>query len=189
MNESDTSNIVNDLLGEMWGYDKFFDVTTEYKIRSQYCDYGVKIDGKLKFLIEIKAISVDLNDNHLFQANSYASTEGVKWVVLTNLKELRVYRLSFGSRIESEQVLSFNFLDDETSPKLIEKLKYLHKEAFKKNALEQVYQRQAAMSAQNLKKVLLSVPVLKKIQGELKKMTSVKLSETELHELISGRFC
>ena len=33
LNESDTSNIINDMLGETFGYDKFFDVTTEYKIK------------------------------------------------------------------------------------------------------------------------------------------------------------
>jgi len=75
MNESDTSNIINDMLGEMFGYDKFFDVTTEYKIKGQYADYGVKIDDKLTFIIEVKAIGVSLNDNHIFQASSYASTE------------------------------------------------------------------------------------------------------------------
>lgn len=75
MNESDTSNIINDMLGDIWGYDKFFDVTTEYKIKGQYADYGVKIDDKLRFIIEVKAISVSLNDNHIFQASSYASTE------------------------------------------------------------------------------------------------------------------
>ncbi len=95
LNESDTSNIINDMLGEVFGYDKFFDVTTEYKIRGQYADYGVKIDEKLTFLIEIKAISIPLNENHIFQAASYASTEGVEWVVLTNLEEWRIYHLSF----------------------------------------------------------------------------------------------
>lgn len=49
MNESDTSNIINDMLGDLFGYDKFFDVTTEYKIKWQYADYGVKIDDKLAF--------------------------------------------------------------------------------------------------------------------------------------------
>lgn len=75
MNESDTSNIINDLLGEVLGYDKFFDVTTEYKIKGQYADYGVKIDDKLSLIIEVKAMSVKLNENHIFQASSYASTE------------------------------------------------------------------------------------------------------------------
>lgn len=56
LNESDTSNIINDMLGEVWGYDKYFDVTTEYKIKGQYCDYGIKIDGQLVALIEVKAI-------------------------------------------------------------------------------------------------------------------------------------
>jgi hypothetical protein len=63
------------MLGEVRGYDKYFDVTTEYKIKGQYCDYGIKIDGQLSFLIEVKAIGIQLNDNHIFQAMSYAGNE------------------------------------------------------------------------------------------------------------------
>jgi hypothetical protein len=51
------------------------DITTEYKIRNQFCDYGVKINNKLNFLIEVKPITRDLNDNNIFQANAYAATE------------------------------------------------------------------------------------------------------------------
>lgn len=28
------------MLGEVWWYDKYFDITTEYKIKGQFCDYG-----------------------------------------------------------------------------------------------------------------------------------------------------
>ncbi len=169
MNESDTSNIINDMLGEMFGYDKFFDVTTEYKIKGQYADYGVKIDDKLTFIIEVKAIGVSLNDNHIFQAASYASTEGVEWVVLTNLKEWNIYHLSFGSRIDQELVVSFNFDEEIKNVKFYEKVSCLHKEAFKKGQLKNMWNQRVAMSGNNFKKVLTSQPVLKVIQKELSK--------------------
>jgi hypothetical protein len=188
MNESDTSNIINDMLGDLFGYDKFFDVTTEYKIKGQYADYGVKIDDKLAFLIEVKAIKVALNDNHIFQAASYASTEGVEWVILTNLKEWNVYHLSFGSRIDQELVLSFSFLEESKSAKFIEKLACIHKEAFKKWYLKNLWNQRVAMSGNNFKKVLTSQPVLKVIQKELSKASGIKIWENDISVMLADLF-
>ena len=183
LNESDTSNIINDMLGEMLGYDKFFDVTTEYKIKWQFADYGVKIDDKLKFLIEVKAVGINLNDNHIFQAASYASTEGVEWVILTNLREWNVYHLSFGSRIDQDLVLSLNFSDAKTAG-FAENFAYLHKEAIKKNLIKDLWNQRIAMSGNNFKKVLTSSPVLKVIQRELVKASGVKVGEADIAQML-----
>jgi len=184
LNESDTSNIINDMLNEIRWYDKIYDITTEYKIRNQFCDYWIKINNKLNLLIEVKAITVDLNDNHLFQANSYASTEGIKRVILTNLRERRLYHLSFGSRIDDELVLSISLLWEEDKKKLIEQSKYIHKESFIKKYVEKIYQQKMATSKNNFRKVLLSLPVIKKIQSELRAISGIKVPEQEIQIVI-----
>lgn len=188
MNESDTSNIINDLLWEVLWYDKFFDVTTEYKIKGQYADYGVKIDDRLAFLIEVKAVWVTLNDNHIFQASSYASTEWVEWVILTNLKEWNIYHLSFWSRIDQELVLSFNFPEEAKSSKFIDKLSCIHKEAFKKWYLKNLWNQRVAMSGNNFKKVLTSQAVVKVIQRELSKASGIKIGENDISNMIAELF-
>jgi predicted type IV restriction endonuclease len=188
MNESDTSNIINDMLGEVFGYDKFFEVTTEYKIKWQYADYGVKMDEKLVFLIEVKAIWVSLNDNHIFQASSYASTEWVEWVILTNLREWNVYHLSFGSRIDQELVLSIDFQNEMKNAKFMEKLACIHKEGFKKNFLKALWSQKVAMSGTNFKKVLTSQPVLKVIQKELSKASGIKIGENDISKMLIDLF-
>ncbi len=187
LNESDTSNVINDMLNEIRGYDKMEDITTEYKIRNQFCDYWVKINNKLSFLIEVKAVSIDLNENHLFQANSYASTKWIKRVILTNLKERRIYHLSFGSKIDDKLVLSINFLQ-ETPKEITEKAKYLHKESFIKKYIEAIYQKKIATSKDNFKKALLSTSVIKKIQNELKTISGIKISENEIQTIIKWLF-
>ena len=53
--EQDTVTIVTDMLAEVFGYDKYQDLTGEYAIRGTYCDLAVKIDGKIKYLVEVKA--------------------------------------------------------------------------------------------------------------------------------------
>ena len=68
VNESDTVVIVTDILSEILGYDKYNEVTSEYAIKGTYCDLAIKLNGKLHYLIEVKAIGSDLKENHLKQA-------------------------------------------------------------------------------------------------------------------------
>src|SRR3954452_11641999 len=84
VNESDTVVIVGDMLQEVFGYDKYTEITSEHSIRGTFCDLAVKVDSALAALIEIKAIGLDLKDGHVKQIVDYAANQGVDWVVLTN---------------------------------------------------------------------------------------------------------
>jgi len=42
--EGDTVIIVTDMLDEVFGYDKYADVTAEYAIRGTYCHLATKLD-------------------------------------------------------------------------------------------------------------------------------------------------
>ena len=76
-NESDTSMIVTDMMAELFGYDKYSEVTKELAIRGTFCDLATKIEGKVQMLIEVKAVGIDLKENHIRQAVDYASKEGI----------------------------------------------------------------------------------------------------------------
>ncbi len=56
VNESDTSLIATDILAEVFGYDKYSEITRELCIRGTFCDLATRIDGKFQLLIEVKAI-------------------------------------------------------------------------------------------------------------------------------------
>ena len=73
--EADTVTIVKDMLAEVFGYDKYAEVTSEYAIRGTYCDLATKIDGVLQALIEVKAIGLELKDSHVKQAVDYIQAE------------------------------------------------------------------------------------------------------------------
>ena len=47
VNESDTVMIVTDVLSELFGFDKYSELTSEHAIRGTYCDVALKVDGKL----------------------------------------------------------------------------------------------------------------------------------------------
>ena len=61
VNESDTVAILNDIFGDVLGYDKYLEVTSELAIRGTYCDLALRVDDKVQFLIEVKAIGIDLS--------------------------------------------------------------------------------------------------------------------------------
>src|SRR3954470_21480489 len=110
VNESDTSMIVTDMLADVFGYDKYSEVTRELAIRGTYCDLATRIDGKFQMLIEVKAIGLELKDGHAKQAVDYASNQGVEWVALTNGHLWKVFRVIFAKPIEAEPVLEVDLL-------------------------------------------------------------------------------
>ena len=75
--ETDTVTIVKDMLADVFGYDKYAELTSEHAIRGTYCDLAIKLDGKLTKLLEVKAIGIDLKDAHVKQAIDYAANQGV----------------------------------------------------------------------------------------------------------------
>ena len=93
VNEADTVKIVADILAEVFGYDKYTEITSGIAIRNTFCDLAIKTNEKIQFLIEVKAIGLDLKENHLRQAIGYGAREGVKWVVLTNGIIWQIYRI------------------------------------------------------------------------------------------------
>lgn len=82
--ESDTVTIVVDMLADVFGYDKYAEITSEHAIKGTFCDLAIKFDGTLQLLIEVKAIGLELKENFVKQAIDYAANQGVDWVVLTN---------------------------------------------------------------------------------------------------------
>src|SRR3546814_19780404 len=91
--EADTVTIVKDLLADVFGYDKYAELTSEYAIRGTYCDLATKIDGTLQTLIEVKAIGLDLKNHHVKQSIDYDANQGVDWVLLTNATHWLLYHV------------------------------------------------------------------------------------------------
>ena len=114
VSEADTVTVVKDMLEDMFGYDKYLELTGEYQIRGTYCDLAVKIDGKIKYLIEVKPAGTQLNDGHLRQAIDYAAKEGVEWVVLTNGVRWHLHRVKFGKPVTHEEVAGFDVTEMDT---------------------------------------------------------------------------
>ncbi len=111
VNEADTVTIVRDMLSDVFGFDKFAELTSEYEIRNTYCDLAVRVDDDVKYLIEVKSISLDLKESHLRQAVDYGAHEGIQWVVLTNGLMWKVYSIVLKKAVEYEKVFELDFME------------------------------------------------------------------------------
>jgi len=184
INEADTVTIVKDLLADVFGYDKYTEITSEHAIRGTFCDLAIKIDDALQLLIEVKAIGLDLKDAHVKQAIDYAVNQGVDWVLLTNGITWRAYRVVFAKPIEHELVLEFNLSDvNVRSEHAVEPIWLLAKEGWQKARIGEYHSQKQALSRFMLAAVILSAPVLELIRRELRRVSpDVKIDIEQIAE-------
>ncbi len=186
INESDTVVVITDMLESVFGYDKYTEITSEYAIRGTFCDLAVKLDGELAFLLEVKAIGIELKDQHIKQAVDYAANQGIEWVGLTNGAEWRIYKVTFGKPIGFETVLHFNILDiSHKKNEDIEMLALLAKEGWKKAKIEEHHSLQQYLNRFTIGALLLTEPVAKVLRRELRRIsTDIKITEDEISSMI-----
>lgn len=184
--ESDTVVLVNEILHTVFGYDKFNEITSEYAVKSTYCDLAVRLDGKLAILIEVKAIGLELKDTSIKQAVDYGSNEGCDWVILTTGVAWRVYKILFKKPIDFELVCEFDLLNidlkDECS---LEPLWLLCKESWSKESLTRYHAQRQAMSRFMMAAIITSQPVMRIIRRALKKLTpDIKADIEEIEKIL-----
>lgn len=186
VNESDTVSVLNDIFGEVFGYDKYLEVTSELAIRGTYCDLAIKIEDKIQFLVEVKAIGIELKDAHLRQAVDYGANRGVPWVVLTNGMEWKLYRIRFEQPINYDLVCRFDFATlNPRDQKDQESLFLLSKEGLSKNAREDFYEKVQSVNRHVIGRLILSEPVLTVLRRELKRMAEgVKVDVSDIEQIV-----
>ena len=186
VSEADTVKLVLDLLEELLGYDKYLEITSQEEIRGSYCDLLVRLDGTSQFIIEVKAIGLDLTDAHVKQAVDYAANHGVDWAILTNGQTWRVYKVIFGKPIEKELVMEVDLTEiSPRAPSQMEKLYNLAREGISKELLEEYHARKQATNRFLLAAAILDDPVLKVIRRELKRISpGVKVTTEEIRSAL-----
>lgn len=172
VNESDTVSIIKDMLADVFGYDKYLDVTSEFAIRGTYCDLAVKVENKVEFLIEVKAIGIELKESHLRQAIDYGANNGVSWVILTNGMVWRVYKIRFEQPINYNVVCEFNFSElDTKNEEHQDKLFIVCKEGLVKDAREEFNEKILTVNRFVLGALILNDEVVGVIRRELRKLS------------------
>jgi hypothetical protein len=189
INERDTVIIIVEIVADLLGYKKFTEITTEFPDHTGgYVDLAVKVDKEIRFLIEAKAINVELKDTHVRQGISYGASLGTDWVILTNGVHWRIYKIHFGQPIEQILVRELDLLvatprDD----KLLECFGSISREGFTKSSMTAFFQQQQAMGKFSVAALLLSEPVIGAARRELHRLyPSVKVEPEILRSVIQN---
>lgn len=184
--ESDTVIIVTDMLSEVFGYDKYSEITSETSIRGTWCDLAIKLDGSIEFLIEVKAIGSELKDAHTKQAVDYSANQGTDWVVLTNGEVWRIYKVTFAKPIANELVLEINFSQlNHKKASDTELLYHLTREGWLRSALGEFHTQQQALSRYFMGAIVVSQPILDVIRRELRRLSpDVKVDSEQIKSVL-----
>lgn len=187
INESDTVVIITDMLHEIFGFDKYSEITSEYAIKKTFCDLAIRIEGKIRFLIEVKSIGLDLKDDHIRQAVDYGANAGVDWIILTNGIYWKVYKIIFGKPVMNELVYEFDFLSlSHKKQNDLELLYYVSKESLGKSVLEEYHLQKQTLNKFFIGQVILSDIIIEAIRKTIKKIApEIKIECDDIKEVIT----
>jgi|JI8StandDraft_1071087.scaffolds.fasta_scaffold113715_2 hypothetical protein len=185
--ESDTVLIVTDILNEVLGYDKYSEITTEQATRQgNFCDIALKLNDKMRIIIEVKAIGLELKEAHVKQAADYGASEKVEWVILTNALTWQIYKVPPGKPFDKEFVYEFKFLDlNFKAEEDINNLFYFSKEGIGKDSLEEIHSQKQVLSRYFVGQMILTDTVIDTIKRELKRIApGVKIESEGIRKVI-----
>lgn len=182
ISEADTVTVIKDMMTDIFGYDKYTELTSEQQIRGTFCDLAVKLEGKIYYLIEVKSAGTTLNANHLRQAINYGAHQGIEWIILSNAIEWQIHRIKFGQPIQYELVYSFDICKLSTrSEDDIGKIFLLCRESISSDALAEFHRQAQIVNRFMLAELLQSDNVVTAIRREFRRLfDNVKVTDDEL---------
>jgi len=186
--EADTVTLVKDILADVFGYDKYDELTSEHQIKATYCDLAIKIAGKLRLLVEVKSAGSSLADNHLRQVIDYGAHQGIHWVILTNAVEWRLVRIYVANQISHEEVCRIVLAD--MNPKNEDHLQCLFlyaKEGLTTDAMDAFHQQAQLFNKFTVSAIIRSEAVISVVRREIRKLfPDIKVGNENLSQLIEN---
>lgn len=185
ISEADTVTVIKDILSDVFGYDKYTELTSEQQIRGTFCDLAVRVEGKTYYLCEVKSAGTTLNDNHLRQAVNYGAHHGIEWVVLSNAIVWKIYRIKFAQPIDWEEVFCFDLGQISRSSDDLAKLFMLCREAINSETLDAFHRQAQIVNRYVIAETLLSDAMTSALRKEFRRVfDGLKVSEEELRSIL-----
>lgn len=182
--EAGTRLMINHFLTDVLGYIELDEIKTEYRIRGEYADYVIQLGRKKQFVVEAKAIQLDLNEHHLRQSLSYAANEGIDWIMLFNGQSLQLFRVLFGKPISYKKVFDFDLLNLSLMKTAAETLVNLTKTAVSKGDLEEYWIRFEALTPKSLVDAIYTDDVIRAIRTKLKRRCGIYFDKMDVLDAV-----
>jgi len=166
------------------------DIVKEQRILKGRADYILKIGNEEVLVIEAKKVGVNLTEDEGRQAVSYAYHRKIKFAVLTNFKEVRVYHALSNIKNIDKNILKFEDgsifrLNFDQFLEKIDKLTLLSKESIEKQEIHKLLSRKDEKTAKPIDESILHdlLQVRELLSKDLKKLR-MQLSQQQIDEAV-----
>ena len=185
ISEADTVTVIKDMLSDVFGYDKYAELTSEQQIRGTFCDLAIKVGDKVHYLTEVKAAGTTLAENHLRQAVNYGAHHGIEWVLLTNAITWKIYRISFAQPITWDEVCCFDIdaLSSRSKDDL-EKLYLLCRESVSTDVLKAYHRQAQILNRYVIAELLQSDEILSAVRKEFRRLFDMRPTVEDLRGML-----
>jgi hypothetical protein len=189
ISEADTVTVIKDMLSEIFGYDKYTELTSEQQIRGTFCDLAIQVDEEIHYLVEVKSAGTTLNNNHLRQVVNYGAHQGIEWVLLTNGIVWKVYRIRFAQPISWDEVYCFDMATlSARSAEDLAKLFMLCRETITSDVLLDFHREAQILNRYVIAELLLGDAVVGTLRREIRRVfNGLKTTDDDLRTLVSGQ--
>ncbi len=109
--ERDTVSFVRQSFAELLGYDWFGDITEAFLKDGRFCDLAIRMQDRVHFLCEVRAVNMELTENHLSEVIRAGMPLHVNWYILTNGRHWQFFRLHPDHASRYDRLLDFDFLE------------------------------------------------------------------------------
>ncbi|HJX50914.1 MAG TPA: type I restriction enzyme HsdR N-terminal domain-containing protein, partial [Candidatus Nanoarchaeia archaeon] len=118
------------------------DINKEERVLKGRADYILRIGNQQKLVIEAKATDIKLEEKEGRQAVSYAHHKNIKFSVLTNFKQIRVYHALSNIKNIDKNLLKddkgYFWIDCENFIEQFDRLWLLSRESFEKDEIDKL---------------------------------------------------
>jgi len=195
--EDDARIILNDMLSDVLGYDKYNELRTEMRKGNGRYDYVVKLqDGpnskkkdRFDFVVEAKAAHVTLSQAHINQTLTYCAMSGIDYFILTNAVNWQLYKVKHSKKSpEAKLIHEVNFLTNKNIDSLTEEFYLFSKHAYLSGDWDHVASVAGATKVEDVVAVLLSDKVVSYITKEVAKASNgIKISEELIMDILENQ--
>ena len=164
-----------------WDVENIEEVRHEFRIKKsdKPVDYGLLILRTPRLFIEAKALGSNLDDRRWAnQIMGYAAVAGVKWIVLTDGNEYRIYNTHAPVVVDEKLFRSVRITDQDSS--VAETLELLAKDHLEENRIEvlwraQFVDRQVRAALEELLPPGNDTLLVKYVRGKTKNLTDTEI--------------
>ena len=159
VSEEDTSTIVQSMLVDLLGYDRFMDISGQYSVKGRWVDWAIKVNESLNFFVEVKRVGAKLRDRDLFQVISYSRQHDLEWAILSTGDVWHCHRVIAGQ--DAEEFFDIRVLDPaQPTEDKVDRLYLLSKEGFSTGAMQKEWREKECFRPDKLARIVLSDEIL-----------------------------